>query len=120
MIYFSSVQVEKSLTLFSLLLTISTYARAVIGLFYPKSSLTIIFLSFLSHHLIRRLQNVGIDKGDIPDLTKAPSSLLDALEGHLATIEGRKTSAANTPTQSSRYHPFTWCPMAMTIPIIIF
>lgn len=48
------------------------------------------------------LQNVGIDKGDIPDLTKAPSSLLDALEGHLAALEGRKTSAANTPTQSSR------------------
>lgn len=48
-------------------------------------------------------QNVGIDKGDIPDLTKAPSSLLEALEGHLATLEGRKGSAANTPTQSSRY-----------------
>lgn len=53
--------------------------------------------------LIFNSQNVGIDKGDIPDLTKAPSSLLDALEGHLATLEGRKTSAANTPTQSSRY-----------------
>lgn len=49
------------------------------------------------------LQNVGIDKGDIPDLTKAPSSLLDALEQHLATLEGRKVSAANTPTQSARY-----------------
>nr|1HX8_A Chain A, SYNAPSE-ENRICHED CLATHRIN ADAPTOR PROTEIN LAP [Drosophila melanogaster]1HX8_B Chain B, SYNAPSE-ENRICHED CLATHRIN ADAPTOR PROTEIN LAP [Drosophila melanogaster] len=31
-------------------------------------------------------ENVGIDKGDIPDLTKAPSSLLDALEQHLATL----------------------------------
>ncbi|KAL7728293.1 hypothetical protein ACLKA6_007399 [Drosophila palustris] len=48
-------------------------------------------------------ENVGIDKGDIPDLTKAPSSLLDALEQHLATLEGRKVSAANTPTQSSSY-----------------
>ncbi|XP_055922872.1 phosphatidylinositol-binding clathrin assembly protein LAP isoform X15 [Eupeodes corollae] len=46
-------------------------------------------------------ENVGIDKGDIPDLTKAPSSLLDALEQHLATLEGRKGSAANTPTQSA-------------------
>ncbi|XP_017847507.1 phosphatidylinositol-binding clathrin assembly protein LAP isoform X9 [Drosophila busckii] len=45
-------------------------------------------------------ENVGIDKGDIPDLTKAPSSLLDALEQHLATLEGRKVSAATTPTQS--------------------
>ncbi|XP_034485429.1 phosphatidylinositol-binding clathrin assembly protein LAP isoform X6 [Drosophila innubila] len=48
-------------------------------------------------------ENVGIDKGDIPDLTKAPSSLLDALEQHLATLEGRKVSAANTPTQSASY-----------------
>ncbi|XP_053961865.1 phosphatidylinositol-binding clathrin assembly protein LAP isoform X3 [Anastrepha ludens] len=46
-------------------------------------------------------ENVGIDKGDIPDLTKAPSSLLDALEQHLATLEGRKVSAANTPTQTA-------------------
>ncbi|XP_045779606.1 phosphatidylinositol-binding clathrin assembly protein LAP isoform X12 [Maniola jurtina] len=46
-------------------------------------------------------ENVGIDKGDIPDLTKAPSSLLDALEGHLASLEGKKGSAANTPTQTA-------------------
>nr|CAD7412034.1 unnamed protein product [Timema poppensis] len=45
--------------------------------------------------------NVGIDKGDIPDLTKAPSSLLDALEQHLAALEGKKGSAANTPTQTA-------------------
>ncbi|XP_076230481.1 phosphatidylinositol-binding clathrin assembly protein lap isoform X18 [Nomia melanderi] len=46
-------------------------------------------------------ENVGIDKGEIPDLTKAPSSLLDALEQHLASLEGKKGSAANTPTQSA-------------------
>ncbi|XP_052119964.1 phosphatidylinositol-binding clathrin assembly protein LAP isoform X10 [Frankliniella occidentalis] len=46
-------------------------------------------------------ENVGIDKGDIPDLTKAPSSLLDALEQHLNALEGKKGSAANTPTQSA-------------------
>lgn len=46
-------------------------------------------------------ENVGIDKGDIPDLTKAPSSLLDALEQHLASIEGKRGSAANTPTQTA-------------------
>lgn len=40
-------------------------------------------------------ENIGIDKGDIPDLTKAPNSLLDALEGHLASLEG------NTPTQAA-------------------
>ncbi|XP_034944594.1 phosphatidylinositol-binding clathrin assembly protein unc-11 isoform X2 [Chelonus insularis] len=47
-------------------------------------------------------ENVGIDKGDIPDLTKAPSSLLDALEQHLASLEGKKTSTVNTPVQSAR------------------
>ncbi|XP_034944597.1 phosphatidylinositol-binding clathrin assembly protein LAP isoform X5 [Chelonus insularis] len=46
-------------------------------------------------------ENVGIDKGDIPDLTKAPSSLLDALEQHLASLEGKKTSTVNTPVQSA-------------------
>jgi len=46
-------------------------------------------------------ENVGIDKGEIPDLTKAPSSLLDALEQHLAALEGKKGSAANTPTQTA-------------------
>jgi len=45
-------------------------------------------------------ENVGIDKGDIPDLAKAPSSLLEALEGHLASLEGRKPgSGGGTPTQ---------------------
>lgn len=39
-------------------------------------------------------ENIGIDKGDIPDLTKAPNSLLDALEQHLGSLEG------NTPTQA--------------------
>lgn len=43
-------------------------------------------------------ENVGIDKGDIPDLAKAPSSLLDALEQHLQALEGKK--GAVTPTNS--------------------
>lgn len=40
-------------------------------------------------------ENIGIDKGDIPDLTRAPNSLLDALESHLSSLEG------NTPTTAS-------------------
>jgi len=44
-------------------------------------------------------ESVGIEKGDIPDLAKAPSSLLEALEGHLANLEGRKPgSGGTTPT----------------------
>ncbi|XP_017775110.1 PREDICTED: phosphatidylinositol-binding clathrin assembly protein LAP-like isoform X5 [Nicrophorus vespilloides] len=47
-------------------------------------------------------ENVGIDKGDIPDLTKVPSSLLEALEQHLAALEGKKSSASSTPSQSNQ------------------
>jgi len=44
-------------------------------------------------------ESVGVEKGDIPDLAKAPSSLLEALEGHLANLEGRKPgSGGTTPT----------------------
>lgn len=34
-------------------------------------------------------ESIGIDKGDIPDLCKAPNSLLEALEGHLQSMEAR-------------------------------
>nr|CAH7714945.1 unnamed protein product [Callosobruchus chinensis] len=40
-------------------------------------------------------ENVGIDKGDIPDLTKAPSSLLDALEQHYSHLDGKKSSSTS-------------------------
>uniref|UniRef100_A0A023GLN3 Putative clathrin assembly protein n=1 Tax=Amblyomma triste TaxID=251400 RepID=A0A023GLN3_AMBTT len=46
-------------------------------------------------------ETVGIDKGDIPDLTKAPSSLLDALEQHLAALEGRKGGTGAVVTRVS-------------------
>ncbi|XP_078504274.1 clathrin coat assembly protein AP180 isoform X5 [Lissotriton helveticus] len=36
-------------------------------------------------------EQVGIDKGDIPDLTQAPSSLMETLEQHLNTLEGKKS-----------------------------
>ncbi|KAH0999287.1 hypothetical protein HUJ04_005292 [Dendroctonus ponderosae] len=39
-------------------------------------------------------ESIGIDKGDIPDLTRAPNSLLDALEQHLASLEGNTPTAA--------------------------
>lgn len=46
-------------------------------------------------------ENVGIDKGEIPDLTKAPSSLLDALEQHLASVEGKKGATVTSPAARS-------------------
>uniref|UniRef100_A0A671S429 Phosphatidylinositol-binding clathrin assembly protein-like n=1 Tax=Sinocyclocheilus anshuiensis TaxID=1608454 RepID=A0A671S429_9TELE len=45
-------------------------------------------------------EQVGIDRGDIPDLSQAPSSLLDALEQHLASLEGKKVKDS---TAASRY-----------------
>lgn len=38
-------------------------------------------------------EDVGIDKGDIPDLTKAPNSLLNALESHYQSLEKGKSVA---------------------------
>ncbi|XP_036601755.1 phosphatidylinositol-binding clathrin assembly protein isoform X7 [Trichosurus vulpecula] len=50
-------------------------------------------------------EQVGIDRGDIPDLSQAPSSLLDALEQHLASLEGKKikdsTAASRATTLSN-------------------
>ncbi|XP_046458115.1 phosphatidylinositol-binding clathrin assembly protein LAP-like isoform X5 [Daphnia pulex] len=49
-------------------------------------------------------ENVGIDKGDIPDLTRAPSSLLEALEAHLATLEGKKPTTSSSSNISLAQH----------------
>ncbi|XP_061664214.1 LOW QUALITY PROTEIN: phosphatidylinositol-binding clathrin assembly protein-like [Syngnathoides biaculeatus] len=46
-------------------------------------------------------EEVGIDQGDIPDLSQAPSSLLEALEQHLASLEGKKTKELNPDTRAS-------------------
>ncbi|XP_032644107.1 phosphatidylinositol-binding clathrin assembly protein-like isoform X4 [Chelonoidis abingdonii] len=46
-------------------------------------------------------EQVGIDQGDIPDLTQAPSSLLDALEQHLASLEGKKTKEVSAASRAS-------------------
>ncbi|XP_067882106.1 clathrin coat assembly protein AP180 isoform X3 [Heterodontus francisci] len=54
-------------------------------------------------------EQVGIDKGDIPDLSQAPSSLLEALEQHLNTLEGKKNAAGSrttgAPTQGNMGSP---------------
>ncbi|XP_042566431.1 phosphatidylinositol-binding clathrin assembly protein isoform X5 [Clupea harengus] len=53
-------------------------------------------------------EQVGIDQGDIPDLTQAtkgpylaPSSLLEALEQHLASLEGKKTKDFSADTRAN-------------------
>ncbi|KTG46312.1 hypothetical protein cypCar_00001318 [Cyprinus carpio] len=47
------------------------------------------------------LSQVGIDQGDIPDLTQAPSSLLEALEQHLASLEGKKTKELSADNRAN-------------------
>lgn len=37
---------------------------------------------------LRVAETVGIERGEIPDLTRAPASLLEALEAHLYQLEG--------------------------------
>lgn len=46
-------------------------------------------------------ESAGMEKGDIPDLTKAPSSLLDALEAHLNTLENKKTTSTKNVSQAA-------------------
>ncbi|XP_026122770.1 phosphatidylinositol-binding clathrin assembly protein isoform X6 [Carassius auratus] len=46
-------------------------------------------------------EQVGIDQGDIPDLTQAPSSLLEALEQHLASLEGKKTKELSADNRAN-------------------
>ncbi|XP_026139626.1 clathrin coat assembly protein AP180 isoform X4 [Carassius auratus] len=41
-------------------------------------------------------EQVGIDKNDIPELTQAPESLLESLETHLNTLEGKKVDESPT------------------------
>ncbi|MEQ2187812.1 hypothetical protein GOODEAATRI_008462, partial [Goodea atripinnis] len=44
---------------------------------------------------------VGIDKNDIPELTQAPESLLESLETHLNTLEGKKPSPTKDATANN-------------------
>ncbi|XP_063710317.1 phosphatidylinositol-binding clathrin assembly protein LAP-like isoform X3 [Symsagittifera roscoffensis] len=44
-------------------------------------------------------EEYGIDKGDIPDLTSAPSSLLDALESHYQGLETDKKGGGGGKTK---------------------
>ncbi|XP_048660007.1 clathrin coat assembly protein AP180 isoform X7 [Marmota marmota marmota] len=53
-------------------------------------------------------EQVGIDKGDIPDLTQAPSSLMETLEQHLNTLEGKKPgNKSGAPSPLSKSSPAT-------------
>ncbi|XP_048351143.1 clathrin coat assembly protein AP180 isoform X7 [Sphaerodactylus townsendi] len=55
-------------------------------------------------------EQVGIDKGDIPDLTQAPNSLMETLEQHLNTLEGKKpgnSEGSGAPSPLGKSSPAT-------------
>ncbi|XP_039190403.1 clathrin coat assembly protein AP180 isoform X5 [Crotalus tigris] len=55
-------------------------------------------------------EQVGIDKGDIPDLTQAPSSLMETLEQHLNNLEGKKpgnNDGSGAPSPLGKSSPAT-------------
>lgn len=54
-------------------------------------------------------ESVGIDKCEIPDLTRAPSSLVEALEQHLVSLEGGVVTASGSQKAGSRVtSPTSW------------
>ncbi|XP_029451366.1 clathrin coat assembly protein AP180 isoform X2 [Rhinatrema bivittatum] len=62
-------------------------------------------------------EQVGIDKGDIPDLTQAPSSLMETLEQHLNTLEGKKPgNKSGAPSPMSKASPATTVTSPNTTP----
>lgn len=50
---------------------------------------------------LRTAEDVGFDKEDIPDLSKAPNSLLDALENHYLALEKGKAPSAHKYVKGS-------------------
>nr|XP_034965364.1 clathrin coat assembly protein AP180 isoform X3 [Zootoca vivipara] len=55
-------------------------------------------------------EQIGIDKGDIPDLTQAPSSLMETLEQHLNSLEGKKpgnSEGSGAPSPLGKSSPAT-------------
>ncbi|XP_063710323.1 phosphatidylinositol-binding clathrin assembly protein LAP-like isoform X9 [Symsagittifera roscoffensis] len=53
----------------------------------------------VAEKLLPTKSEYGIDKGDIPDLTSAPSSLLDALESHYQGLETDKKGGGGGKTK---------------------
>ncbi|KAJ1358374.1 Phosphatidylinositol-binding clathrin assembly protein unc-11, variant 3 [Parelaphostrongylus tenuis] len=52
---------------------------------------------------LRVAESVGIDRGEIPDLTRAPASLLEALEAHLIHLEGGRAPSVGAHDQYPSY-----------------
>lgn len=61
-------------------------------------------------------EQVGIDKGDIPDLTQAPSSLMETLEQHLNTLEGKKGNGDGSGSPVGKSSPATTVTSPNTTP----
>lgn len=58
---------------------------------------------------LKSAEDAGIDKGDIPDLSKAPNSLLEALETHLQSLEkGKSTLPPDRPVTIPAFNVEQW------------
>lgn len=69
-------------------------------------------------HFLKVAEDAGIDQGDeVPDLSKAPSKLLSALENHLATLD-KKSTPISSPTELSRSPQVPPRPAATTNPAV--
>jgi hypothetical protein len=56
---------------------------------------------------LRVAEVVGIDKDEIPDLRRAPSSLIDALEQHLQNLESNKKMLKSSSGSNSKTNEMT-------------
>ncbi|XP_015425772.1 PREDICTED: clathrin coat assembly protein AP180 [Myotis davidii] len=77
--------------------------------FYQNAVSSALILTAFTFYFLNP-QQVGIDKGDIPDLTQAPSSLMETLEQHLNTLEGKKpgnNEGSGAPSPLSKSSPAT-------------
>ncbi|XP_016299741.1 clathrin coat assembly protein AP180-like isoform X4 [Sinocyclocheilus anshuiensis] len=75
-------------------------------------------------------EQVGVDKNDIPDISYAPSSILESLEAHMNSLEGKKgegsptkesptnnVSPTSTPAKSAAAVPTLEPPRTEAVPV---
>ncbi|XP_034144815.1 clathrin coat assembly protein AP180 isoform X7 [Esox lucius] len=55
--------------------------------------------------VFKMAETIGIDKNDIPELTQAPESLLQSLETHLNTLDGKKPEDVHKEDESPTKEP---------------
>ncbi|KAI2800802.1 hypothetical protein BLOT_012374 [Blomia tropicalis] len=52
-------------------------------------------------NFLKIAEQIGIERGEIPDLSRAPASLLEAMEQHCAHVEGKKITTTTSGSTSN-------------------